>query len=376
MESVVRDPGRSGRLPLMDGCRGMAALFVMVRHTDDFWPFDLYRSYLAVDVFFLLSGFVISRAYGNRLRAGELSTARFMAIRLIRLYPMFLLSGLFAGAMFVAASVRHGQFGALSALSIVFTLFMLPFKLAGSILLFPLDGAYWSLFFEVIANWFYARVVRLFAARAMAALVGVAAVVLVVDALDRGDLNIGFSWGLVPICGGLARAAFGIFLGAMLERHGARSRLARAARTQPWLALATMLLVLVSPSVGALNGLADVLAVLVVFPVCVLALDAPVANMPVARTLMLLGAASYPLYVLHLPASAATMRVFYGGMATHALAIGVAFTLALVPLCIALERFVDEPVRRWLQKRLPAVGRRDASAGAGAVVLAFEPSQE
>jgi len=45
-----------------------------------------YRGYLAVDFFFMLSGFVLAHAYEERLRSG-MKAWRFMRTRIIRLYP-------------------------------------------------------------------------------------------------------------------------------------------------------------------------------------------------------------------------------------------------------------------------------------------------
>ena len=69
----------------LDGLRGIAALAVVTRHAPYFRnPF--FESYLAVDFFFVLSGFVLAHAYGQRLR-GNLSILDFVKIRIVRLYP-------------------------------------------------------------------------------------------------------------------------------------------------------------------------------------------------------------------------------------------------------------------------------------------------
>ncbi len=73
----------------LDAIRGLAALFILGRHSLDYWPGALFRSYLAVDVFFLLSGFVIAHSYEGALSSRRLSPAKFMQVRLIRLYPMY-----------------------------------------------------------------------------------------------------------------------------------------------------------------------------------------------------------------------------------------------------------------------------------------------
>ncbi|NJR13661.1 MAG: acyltransferase [Phyllobacteriaceae bacterium] len=67
---------------VLDGMRGVAALAVVERHKPDFlFGTALPASYLAVDLFFMLSGFVIAHAYEQRLRDG-LSVVRFTLLRL------------------------------------------------------------------------------------------------------------------------------------------------------------------------------------------------------------------------------------------------------------------------------------------------------
>ncbi|WP_044531373.1 acyltransferase family protein, partial [Herbaspirillum sp. B65] len=71
----------------LDGFRGIAAILVVLRHTTPYFgdnPF--FSSYLAVDLFFLLSGAVVARSYEHRLQQ-DMSLRQFMWIRLLRLYP-------------------------------------------------------------------------------------------------------------------------------------------------------------------------------------------------------------------------------------------------------------------------------------------------
>jgi peptidoglycan/LPS O-acetylase OafA/YrhL len=51
------------------------------------------HSYLAVDFFFILSGFVLAHAYEDRLLA-EMTPTQFLCLRLIRLYPLYLIGTL------------------------------------------------------------------------------------------------------------------------------------------------------------------------------------------------------------------------------------------------------------------------------------------
>ena len=57
--------------------------------------------YLAVDFFFVLSGYVLAHAYGRALASG-LAPMTFMRMRLVRLYPLYLLGLLIALAALLA----------------------------------------------------------------------------------------------------------------------------------------------------------------------------------------------------------------------------------------------------------------------------------
>ena len=92
---------------LLDGLRGVAALIVIVYHVFECFDWSpVPHGYLAVDFFFVLSGFVIGYAYDSRWQEG-LSVARFFKRRLIRLHPMVILGALIGAVCFlIQGSVR------------------------------------------------------------------------------------------------------------------------------------------------------------------------------------------------------------------------------------------------------------------------------
>jgi peptidoglycan/LPS O-acetylase OafA/YrhL len=79
------------RYATLDGLRGVAAAVVLCYHTHVFRGSAAVapHGYLAVDFFFLMSGFVIASAYQEKLEAGFL-VADFVTQRAIRLYPVAL----------------------------------------------------------------------------------------------------------------------------------------------------------------------------------------------------------------------------------------------------------------------------------------------
>src|SRR5579875_1689596 len=89
MTSATPDQlARGKRYLTLDAMRGVAAFFVVMRHAE-VQGWSPHYSHLAVDLFFLLSGFVLSYAYDERLAAG-LRFGKFMAFRLQRLAPIHL----------------------------------------------------------------------------------------------------------------------------------------------------------------------------------------------------------------------------------------------------------------------------------------------
>ena len=121
-------------------------------------PFS--KGYLAVDFFFMLSGFVLAFGYQRRLDGGW-STKDFLATRLARLYPLYLL-GLMLGFV-VSVADPAMQMGVHGWESAVLNLFMLPAWVSrhpGPLHAFPYNIPAWSLLFEIVANVIHALFLR------------------------------------------------------------------------------------------------------------------------------------------------------------------------------------------------------------------------
>jgi peptidoglycan/LPS O-acetylase OafA/YrhL len=106
-EPAMADPQRALELPGLTPLRGIAALAVVLYHGScvafayaggapaSIWA----RGYLAVDLFFFLSGFVLTHVHGRRLAADRTwpAVGRFLWARFCRIYP----AALFTTAIFV-----------------------------------------------------------------------------------------------------------------------------------------------------------------------------------------------------------------------------------------------------------------------------------
>ena len=140
------------RFHLLDAIRGIAALLVVAYHAPpDFGRLVPFRSgFLAVDLFFALSGFVIAFSYERRLLEG-MPYRNFVVTRLIRLYPVYLISTVFA--VVIGVAVAHMLSAPTLPLQLLLALLLLPDLLHGGRgIMYPLDFPAWSLLCELLSN--------------------------------------------------------------------------------------------------------------------------------------------------------------------------------------------------------------------------------
>jgi peptidoglycan/LPS O-acetylase OafA/YrhL len=339
----------SERFLFLDALRGVAAVFVFFRHTSEFFGFDLYRSYLAVDIFFVLSGFVLAAAYDDKLSQKAMSFSRFLTIRLVRLYPVFLISVLLSVLALISSDASNVDSKLLLS-SVFAALFFLPSKIEGSALLFPLNLVYWSLLFELVVNLVYALIrphvqpsVLFFAL--IVALVFVCSVACV-----HGNLNLGFTWGALSILSGISRAAFGFVLGFFLFRYktlGGRISF----RNAHWSALFVLIGVFFIPLIGSYDAIIDLLSVCIVFPLIVILSSQPYSGR-FGFFLAFVGSASYPLYVLHMPMIDIFHSQYGNWIKTYAPFSGLIFIVFSLIVAVFVEKFLDIPLRKMLTARL------------------------
>ncbi len=359
----------------LDGMRGIAALFVVERHRPEFFGGAMLPGgHLAVDLFFILSGFVIAHAYERKLRAG-MSVTAFVMARLIRLAPLYLAATLFAAVLFALLIHLNPGDGTRTPerliASLAAALFLLPMPAPWSFgpeRIFPLNEPAWSLFFELAVNIAFAVIVLRLGPRLLAGLIAIGGVAFAAFAIGSGTADLGFDW--ASFLGGFPRVVFGFFMGVLLHRTWlARGGVAAAEgarwRALAWPLMAVLALALIWPYPAPIPGwpraLAELVIVGFVFPLLVLAAAWTRPGATSCRIFAALGASSYAIYVFHMPASrcmaALTERLGWP-MASWAPFSGFVFVAALFLFALAAHHLFDVPVRRWLSERLP--GRRTA----------------
>ncbi len=355
--------------PVIDGLRGVAALMVVAfhlceAHAPNRFEQIINHGYLAVDFFFLLSGFVIGYAYDDRW--GKISLVDFFKRRLTRLQPMLVI-GMALGAIFfyfqggslwpMINTVPAGKM----LLIMLAGFFMLPVPVSldvrGWTEMYPLNGPGWSLFFEYIANILYGTVVRKFSKLTLSIFVFLSACLLVHLAVfgKQGDVIGGWSLHPAQLHIGFARMLYPFFAGLLLCRVAAIITIKNAFLICAVLVIA----VLCVPRLGGteklwMNGLYESFSIIFIFPIIVyLAAGGQLKGKLAKGVCKFLGDISYPLYITHYPlVYVYTAWVFDKRIPGSNLFLTASvFFIACVLLAWACLKLYDEPVRKSLSKK-------------------------
>ncbi|MEO6071255.1 MAG: acyltransferase [Chitinophagaceae bacterium] len=285
---------------ILDGLRGVAALAVVTFHFME-WIFTdssknfIGHGFLAVDFFFCLSGFVIGYAYDNRIE--KMGMFAFFKARLIRLHPLVLLGsvlGLLAFLLDPFATASNLYTTGKLFLIFLCSAFMIPLPIMDErgFNLFSFNAPSWSLFWEYVANIFYALILYKIGRRSLILLTVLAAAALCFVSYRAGNLLGGWSGG--TFWDGGARIAYSFLAGLFLYRSGwtIKNKLG-------FLGLAAMLsLAFIMPHF-TWNGLAETLVVLFFFPLIVLLGAGSRLSPGLKKLCEFSGNISYPLYMTH-----------------------------------------------------------------------------
>ncbi len=336
----------------LDAIRGVAAIFVLTRHAGELlggWQF--LHSYLAVDLFFVMSGFVISVAYDEGLSSKKLSVIEFLKIRTIRLYPLYFLALMFSILLTVHYAIHHNDAFNWTGLSvqILLGLILIPSPFPGTGL-FPLNGPSWSIFFEVIANALYAKFKFHLTKKVLLSVMVVSALMLTICVLMKHNMDFGFNWknGI----GGFPRVMYSFWGGVLI--YQIRKKLQFGKIFNPWISLLMLLIVmlLLSMPVKVYTEIYDLMVVLIVFPILVLfsTYIEPTRNTTLEKIYSVLGMTSYAIYIFQAPFVWAYSGIFmkhgFTSMLSGIIAVFVLFSLSLL-----LDFFYDQPIRRWLRNK-------------------------
>lgn len=337
----------------LDGIRGVAAFFVLMLHMaqltgDRYFP----RAYLAVDLFFVMSGFVISAAYDMQLRSRKLMVYQFLKIRIIRLYPLYFLALLMSIILTVYYLSYEGSFEiAAFCIAIIFGLLLMPSPTFGSGI-FPLNPPSWSIFFEVFANMLYAAFRPNLTSKFLVVVMVISGLSLILmSSIWSHSMN--FGWGWANIIGGFPRVLYSFAAGLMV--HRIRENLAFKMRFNSLIALLILSIValLLGLPITRHTGMYDLVVVLVVFPILVLFASYvdPEPNTKLEKLFALMGLTSYAIYILQSQFLWIYSEVLLKQRNSSLLTI-IASVVALYILAWLIDLFYDQPIRKMLRRKL------------------------
>lgn len=361
---------------LLDGLRGIAALLVVWYHVFEGYAFasgtmikTINHGYLAVDFFFMLSGFVIYYAYDDRL--GKTMTLKnFFKRRLIRLHPMVVI-GVFIGLITycIQGCVQFSGTQmpiSMVVISLLLGMLLIPimpgttYDVRGIGEMFPLNGPSWSLFFEYIGNILYALFIHRFSNKVLimwTILLGVGLGIFAVgDVTGYGNIGVGWRMDTVNVIGGLMRMLFPFSLGMLLARNF-RPIKVKGAFWICSLALAILFHVpyIESATSFSYNGLFEIACISFIFPVLLLIGASGVTSDKIStKVCKFLGDISFPIYMIHYP----LMYLFYSWLIKNKIytleqtwGMALLVMICSVVLAYLCLKFYDEPVRKWLEKK-------------------------
>lgn len=354
---------------ILDGLRGVAAITVVIFHLFEAYATShldqiINHGYLAVDFFFILSGFVVGYAYDDRWK--KMTVKNFLKRRFIRLHPMVVIGAIIGAVMFYFQGCSVWDVSKVSVgMLLVATLMnalLIPAapgtEIRGLGEMYPLNGPSWSLFFEYIGNILYALFIHRLPTKALSVMVALAGCGLAAFAIwgPLGDLCFGFALDGDNMLGGSLRLLFSFSAGLLLSRVFKPTRI----RGAFWICSLSVVALLAVPRIGGsehlwMNGLYDTLCALALFPLLVyLGASGKTTDRITTRVCKFLGDISYPLYMVHYP----FIYLYYAWVKNENLTFGeslpgaaalVVGSIVLAYLCLKLY---DEPVRRFMTKHL------------------------
>jgi peptidoglycan/LPS O-acetylase OafA/YrhL len=322
----------------LDGYRGLAAFMIVFYHLTIVYglggPFS--RGYLFVDLFFLLSGFVLAVSTEKKLLGG-IGAIEFTWARFKRLWPLVVV-----GAS--VAVVRAFVIGMADPLTLLWwlalDLAMIP-SLAGTGPFYRYNGPQWTLFYELLVNFLHAAVLKRVPTGAMLVLALILAGWLVHATRLHGSDTMGVdaptwqTWWMA-----LPRVGFSYVLGVWIGRKYREGL--RTASLPWWLALALPIAAIMAvPYLPFTKPAGDLIFVFAVLPPTMWLIAMAQPPQGLRKPMEWLGNYSLPLYCVHLTVLVWISEVF--GRTLPAAAAAVVTAMVLAWLFSRLVSFASKP---------------------------------
>ena len=339
---------------ILDGLRGVAALSVVTFHFTEIVYSDYSKNlighgFLAVDFFFCLSGFVIGYAYDDRIR--EMGAWEFFKSRLIRLHPLVILGSVLGLLAFLFDPFGgHPELYSAGKIILVFfaSIFLIPLPIVSdrAFNLFSFNAPAWSLFWEYVANIFYAFILYKISRLWLILLTILSAIALCFVCYRTGNLMGGWSGG--TFWDGGARISFSFLAGLLIYRSNwiIKNKLG-------FIGLAILLFLAFVMPFSKWNWLTEPMVVLFYFPLLIALGAGATLTEGLKKLCVFFGKISYPLYMTHY----AALWMFGNYYSSHKPGttelsfVIITGIIILVGIAWLVMIIYDIPVRRYLTSK-------------------------
>ncbi|KGE12265.1 acyltransferase family protein [Sphingobacterium deserti] len=335
---------------VLDGLRGVAAILIVVFHfmewiITDFEKNFIGHGFLAVDFFFCLSGFVLGYAYDQKLKI--IGLKKFFVARLIRLQPLVVIGSLLGLIGLLWAPFSSIDIPPTRDIISIFlcSIFLIPYPVLAdkAYNLFSLNAPSWSLFWEYVANIFYATMLAKLNKKWLILLLLVAAAALAYTSYSYGNLSGGWSKDNVEVGGIRLAYSFCAGLWVFRNRYIVKNNLGFGS-------IAILLAAVLLMPFTSLNWLVETLVVLFYFPFIISLGAGTSLKPPLQTTCKFLGDISYPLYMTHY----AAIWIFGDYLRStffvdkHLPYIVIIGTLVLLLFAWLIMKYIEVPIRKYL----------------------------
>ena len=370
------------RYEILDGLRGVAALMVIIFHFFELYSFGnpskqiVNHGYLAVDFFYVLSGFVLGYAYDDRW--DKMSYWDFYKRRLIRLHPMVIAGSLLGMCyFFLGECINSPNIESVNPLYFFLTIIM-------SILMIPcpaqmdirgwgetnsFNGPNWTLTYEYIVNILYSLIFR----RLHTIIIGIltlASALLLVNLTCNFDIfNVmneresnkytvigGWSLTSCELCVGFTRLFYPYFAGYLVYRLKLKIRI-------PYSFIICSIILITFLSMPRLekegypifNGIYEAIVIILIFPlVIIIGAGDTTKNEILTKICKFIGELSYPIYITHYPIiymNSAWTSFHMKDSLFNKIMLSIGSFFIMVFNAYSLIELYDKPVRKWLANK-------------------------
>jgi peptidoglycan/LPS O-acetylase OafA/YrhL len=340
--------------PALDGFRGIAAVIVFLFHLRSlFLGYSGYPAgdgYLAVDIFFALSGFVLAHSYLSKFQHG-MSVFEFVKKRIVRLYPLYFLGLVIGSILFISEIIENESFNYGEIIKIIsLEIFFLPAKAKENSQLFPINNVAWSLFFELIVNFVFVLFWKYINNKSLKIILITSGSLFFVYIFNAQTASIGNTW--QTSFSGLLRTVFSFSMGLLVHNLYSAGKLRFNVKLSGFfIGIFVLVAYLVMPIQDSNRILYDIIFIAIISPaLLVVGINVDLRG-KVASVFSFLGMISYALYCLHYPILLAIPYLTKKFFAAQSVSI-ILISIISVPLFLLISylsvKFYDVPIRKIL----------------------------